>query len=412
MLAAYDRQSATKVVRSGTHRVCNPEETLKRALRIAPVTGITRIGNVTGLDTIGIPVVMVCRPNARSLAVSQGKGLTLLAAKASGIMESVEQYHAETITLPLRLGSYEELRYAHTVVDVAELPAIRTSVFHPSFRLLWCEGRDLASDEQILVPFELVHTDYRWPLPTGSGCFAATSNGLASGNHVLEAISHGICEVVERDSTALWSFKSQSGRDQTRVDLDSVDDRDCRAVLQRFDDARVAVAAWETTSDIGLASFKCVIAPREQDQLRYIPAAVGMGCHPSRAVALLRALTEAAQSRLTQIAGSRDDAPKELYVHYRGGAVDRFLEREMASRPVRSFMSAPDRDGETLIDDVEYEIDLLRKAGMERVIVVDLTRPEFDIPVARVVIPGLEGAHFAPGYVPGRRARAVAAAKA
>ena len=61
--------------------------------------GITRIANVTGLDRIGIPVVMVCRPNARSIAVSQGKGLDMDAAIVSGLMESAELYHAEQIEL-------------------------------------------------------------------------------------------------------------------------------------------------------------------------------------------------------------------------------------------------------------------------------------------------------------------------
>src|SRR5437016_14433724 len=102
-----------KALRRGTHRSASLNDTLKRVLRFAPVMGITRIANVTGLDSIGIPVVMVCRPNSRSLAVSQGKGLDLAAAKASGLMESIETYHAETITSPLRLCSYEELRYAH-----------------------------------------------------------------------------------------------------------------------------------------------------------------------------------------------------------------------------------------------------------------------------------------------------------
>lgn len=59
--------------------------------------GITRVADVTGLDRIGIPVVMVCRPNARSLAVSQGKGIDIEAATVSGLMESVELYHAEHI---------------------------------------------------------------------------------------------------------------------------------------------------------------------------------------------------------------------------------------------------------------------------------------------------------------------------
>jgi YcaO-like protein with predicted kinase domain len=154
--------ASIKAFRAGTHRILPPEETLRRGLRLAPIMGITRIANVTGLDNVGVPVVMVCRPNARSLAVSQGKGLDLPAAKASGLMESIEVYHAETITLPLRLGSYEELRYSHRLVDVLELPTISTGTFHPNLRLLWCEGRDLLNDESVFVPYELVHTDYTW----------------------------------------------------------------------------------------------------------------------------------------------------------------------------------------------------------------------------------------------------------
>src|SRR5437762_12972273 len=107
-----------KAYRAGTHRSVAPEETIRRAWRLAPVMGITRIANVTGLDVIGVPVVTVCRPNARSLAVAQGKGLTLAAARASGLMESVECYHAENITLPLVLASHEGLRYTRTVASV------------------------------------------------------------------------------------------------------------------------------------------------------------------------------------------------------------------------------------------------------------------------------------------------------
>src|ERR1700742_693684 len=90
---------------AGTHRQVDPAHTLARVQPLLATMGITRVANVTGLDTIGIPVVMVCRPNARSLSVSQGKGLTLDAAKASGLMESIELYHAETITLPLKLAT-------------------------------------------------------------------------------------------------------------------------------------------------------------------------------------------------------------------------------------------------------------------------------------------------------------------
>src|SRR5512139_2548346 len=99
------QRPASKSYYTGTHRLVSPEKTVERIRRLSPVVGITRIANVTGLDTLGIPVVMVCRPNSRSVAVSQGKGLTLAAAKASGLMEAAETFHAERIDRPLRLGS-------------------------------------------------------------------------------------------------------------------------------------------------------------------------------------------------------------------------------------------------------------------------------------------------------------------
>ena len=84
-----------------------------------PLMGITRVANVTGLDRIGVPVVMVCRPNARSLAVSQGKGIDLAAATASGLMEAAELYHAEHIERPLKLGSMpsSRIRIPSSIVD-------------------------------------------------------------------------------------------------------------------------------------------------------------------------------------------------------------------------------------------------------------------------------------------------------
>ena len=180
-----------KVLRRGTHRSASLDDTLKRALPLAPVMGITRVANVTGLDSVGIPVVMVCRPNSRSVAVSQGKGIDLASARASGLMEAVELYHAETITLPLRLATYEELRYQHNVVEVDDLPRGFESRFHPFLRLLWCEGRDLLDGRNVLVPYELVHTNYTVPLPDGHGCFAASSNGLASGNTLNRSYQPG-----------------------------------------------------------------------------------------------------------------------------------------------------------------------------------------------------------------------------
>src|SRR6266496_3142850 len=94
--------SEQKSYRAGTHRIRNPEQTLAEYLPKAKDMGITRLANVTGLDWVGIPVYNAIRPNSRSLSVSQGKGVTLEAAKVSALMESIEYWHAEHISLPLR----------------------------------------------------------------------------------------------------------------------------------------------------------------------------------------------------------------------------------------------------------------------------------------------------------------------
>ncbi len=400
-----------KAYRAGTHRSVAPEETIRRAWRLAPIMGITRIGNVTGLDVVGVPVVTVIRPNARSLAVAQGKGLTLAAAKASGLMESVESYHAETITLPLRYCSLNELRFAHRVVDPSQWPAVATSSFHPNLRLLWCEGRDLIDGGPAFVPYELVHTDYTWPQPAGSGCFAASSNGLASGNHLLEAISHAICEVVERDANSLWMLRQPTDRGSRQLDLSTIDDAACSEIIGKFEAAGLEVSAWDMTTDTGIASFYCVIFHAADDPTRWLPPAAGAGCHPSRAIALLRALTEAAQTRLVMISGSRDDVGRASYARHRYGGVLAEL-RAHAGRPgPRNFRDAPDCDADTFEDDVAWLLTRLREAGVNHVVAIDLTKDAFKLPVVRVVIAGLEGPHEVPGYVAGSRAQAMMAAR-
>ncbi|MEZ4310428.1 MAG: YcaO-like family protein [Polyangiaceae bacterium] len=300
-------QAEKKRFRDGTHRAALPEDTLSRARPLLPVLGITRIANVTGLDTIGLPVVMVCRPNARSLSVAQGKGLSLAAAKASGVMESIETWHAERILSPLKIASARELRLTHRLAETAGLPRLSVSGFHEDRRLPWIEGTDLLSREAVWVPHELVHMDYTRSLPGGGGSFLMTSSGLASGNHPLEALTHAVCELVERDAFTLWRMAGEARQRRTRVDLTTVSDAACREVLGVYERAGVEVSVWEITSDIGIPAFTAAIVDGSPNPQRPMGPMGGHGCHPDRGVALLRALTEAAQSRLTIITGSRDD---------------------------------------------------------------------------------------------------------
>jgi YcaO-like protein with predicted kinase domain len=391
----------------GTHRAIAPEETVAHAGRFARALGITRVADVTRLDTIGLPVVVVHRPNARSLSVSQGKGISLAAAKASGLMEAIELYHAEHITLPVRFASLDDLRANHDLVDVTALPRLSVGHFHGDLRLLWIEGVNLLGDAPLWLPYELVHADFTLPFPPGSGCFVNSSNGLASGNRPLEALVHAICEVVERDATTLWHMADSAGQAERRLDPGSIDDPLCAEVLARFEAADVAVGMWETTSDVGVAAFFCTIVDREPRTWRQLYPSSGAGCHPNRSIALLRALTEAAQSRLTLISGARDDQPRAEYQTWQDvDAVDR-LRREIEDAPcLRRFEDVPTVEADLFEDDLAWLLDRLRRAGLRTVVAVDLTKPGIAIPVFRVVVPGLEPPHEVPGYVPGARARA------
>src|SRR4029077_4706017 len=111
----------------------------------------------------------------------------------------------------------------------------------------WLEGFDLLQQEPCWVPGEIVHTDHPQPL---DAYFLAGSNGLASGNHPVEAISSAICELVERDAVAVWGASGIRARAQRSVDIASVDDPDCRALLAKYDDAGIAVRLWNVTTDI------------------------------------------------------------------------------------------------------------------------------------------------------------------
>jgi ribosomal protein S12 methylthiotransferase accessory factor len=356
-----------------------------------PAMGITRVANITGLDYLGIPVVTVCRPNSRSVAVSQGKGVDLAAAMVSGLMESIETFHAERITEPLKFASCSELRAIGDVpIDVDGLLRVSSDWFSPDISLFWVEGQNLVDQRAVWVPLEVVHTNYTSPSLPGTGYFFASSNGLASGNQYCEAVSHAISEVVERDCLALWKNTDEEIRSSRKLDLSTVDDEDCASIIERFDSAGVAVGVWDITSDINLSAFCCWLADGHQSD-RVIPG-IGSGCHPCREVALSRALTEAAQMRLTLVSGSRDDLTWEDYkLGVAPERAARFRAKIEADRGYKDFRNCTTYSSDSLDDDVNWQSERLTNAGLTEIVVVDLTKPKiFDIPVVRVVVPGLD----------------------
>jgi YcaO-like protein with predicted kinase domain len=382
-----------------------PSDTLARVRPYALRMGITRVGNVTGLDRIGIPVAVAIRPNSRSVSVSQGKGLTLSHAMASAMMEAAEGFHAEDIGARFRYASYRDLALCARVVE-PHLLCATGNPFGPGATIPWVEGYDLLQREPCWIPAEIVHTDYTLPRLLESGFFLSGSNGLGSGNHLVEALTAAICELVERDAIALWNVREIRRRALHSVDLTSIDDPDCLTVLEKYQQAGIGVRVWDVTTDIGIPAFVCDIRAPSDEAPRLLRRFRGAGCHPDRAIALLRALTEAAQVRLTYITGIRDDLSLRDYEAQPtaeiGEALLDVLQQAGASH---TFQDIPSFSDDDLVQDLQWLLERLHSAGIARVIAVDLTRADLAIPVVRVVIPSLEGDPRHPDYVPGPRAR-------
>jgi YcaO-like protein with predicted kinase domain len=379
-----DRDAADqKLDLGGTFRARDPASTLAWVRPLLPRFGITRVANVTGLDRIGIPVWMCIRPNGRSLSVSQGKGLSHELAQASAVMESIECHHAEHLPPPCVVASYRSVRRRHDVLSPRQLlRGVRWNAYQDGHAIGWLRGIDLASGAPVLVPRARLDLDWS-RTPPDAGLFQATSTGLASGNTRSEALCHALFEVIERDSEWRWRRLSVKAQDASEIAPDSVSAPMLRHLLDRFAGAGISVQMWDITSRTGIPAYSCAID--ETSPFGPIRTFGGSGCHLSKEIALSRALTEAAQSRLTFIAGSRDD----LFPHeYDPG------HRETSnSRPADSTLDFQRRSslppGSTFDEDLAVALPRLGAAGFDRVIAVDHTRSDMGIPVVSVLVPGM-----------------------
>jgi YcaO-like protein with predicted kinase domain len=367
--------------------------------------GITRLADVTGLDRVGLPVVLAVRPLGRSLAVSQGKGLTREQAAVSAILEAMELHHAERHRLPLRYGRDDELAARLRLVDLEQLPYRQGADRARRRPLLWVEGIDLADGGGRWLPYELVHADYSLPQPAASGLFAQSTSGLAAGATRSGAIRHALLEAVERDALALAAVDVEPPAVRL-LDLDGVGDADCRAVLAAVAAAGLAVVALDVTSDLAVATISCRLVERQRVAAAMAHPAEGSAADPLPERALLKALIEAAQARLAFIAGTRDDLDPLDYV-----ALDAERERDFwlacadadwPRRPVATLPRGPADDDEATLG---WVCARLASAGLDQVVVVDLDDPDVAVPVVRVVVPGLEPPPH-PTHAPGRRALA------
>ncbi|MCC3768801.1 YcaO-like family protein [Streptomyces sp. UNOC14_S4] len=370
MTDTADVPGTAKAFTNGTHRVRHPRETWSIIEPKLARFGITRVADVTGLDSIGIPVAMAIRPMAATVSVSQGKGRTRTLSKVSAAMEGIELWHAERSrpALAHRGVPAGSLPLPYRLRDLDTMPGSLVGAATP---LDWIAARGLVGGGATVVPRDAVCftsvDDRRWRPPG----FRTNTNGLASGNSVAEAALHGLYEIVERDAL------TGTPPGQSYVDPGSVEDEACRELIERVLSADAVLEIVRLPSRFGVPCFTVQIWSQD------LPlTCLGAGAHSSTSVALSRALTEAAQSRLTAIAGTRDDI---------GPLYERV--RDIGSAPPKApeVLSPLGAEADESFDDVERELAWLcaRAAAVtgHEPLLVDLSTDD-EFAVVKVLLPG------------------------
>ena len=371
-----------KIYDDGTQRARLPVDTLSFIEPRQKAAGITRVADITSLDRIGIPVYSAIRPSAEDGAISvyNGKGATPIDARISAIMEGIERYSSEMHGREVVSGIYSKIARNFAPVDPADLILPRGSKVD-DISLPWYPCFDIVQEEEVLVPAHAVFH----PVPRNTPpLFRTNTNGLASGNTLEEAVFHALAEVIERDA---WSLAEAAKDLGPRVE--GITDGKAAWMLEQFAAAGVSVVIRDITSEVGIPT----IAAASDDERLHDPAllTLGMGTHTSGKVALIRALTEVAQSRLTQIHGAREDTTvADLRRKMGYDRVRRMNRRYFESRTTIPYTEVPSLDTDDFLDDIRIMTGALEKCGMDRVLVADLTRPEIGVPVVRVIVPGLE----------------------
>jgi len=187
------------------------------------------------------------------------------------------------------------------------------------------EAEDIVTGERLLVPAELVFL----PAPPhfGARYFGSNSNGLASGNTVLEATVHALAEVVERDVCSFHSLDDRSALVEPASLPPPVSD-----IARSLAPKGLELHVRHLKNAFGLPLFSAAVAEPEGLDPVYVSA--GFGCHPSRQIAVVRAVCEAFQSRLSFIHGGRDDLT-ERSEHFEGWTAKR--RARYASRLLAKF---------------------------------------------------------------------------
>jgi oxazoline/thiazoline synthase len=405
---------ARLIMTSGGYRSVSSRTTVQRNRKhVSPLTGVVskleRIEADLPLNTnffaqhnFSAPAMSVGQLRSGLGGGSFGKGSTAEQAEASALMEAIERYSG--------IFQGDEIRATRRFTDFAEGEAILVN------------DVQLFSDEQIrnrrephpegihpapdpIDPSEKIEWTPVWSLrdkrfryvPTGFAYFFyqhyhTDSNGCAAGNTREEAIVQGFLELVERDAYAIWWYNRLR---RAEVDLDAFDDSYVRDLKTQFANHGRKVWVLDVTSDLGVPTYVAMMhwLKDGRENIEF-----GSGAHFDRRIALLRALTELSQFLSIGLMGGGSGEKPTL-----DGVTPLKLENYPFLLPTTHPVAQPELGIDVPLDrvreQVEASVEIARRAGYD-FMVLDQTRPDVEVPVVRVIVPGLR--HFYRRFAPGR----------
>lgn len=375
-------------------RTRSTDETAALLDRSAARFGVSRVGSITRLDGVGIATVTAVRrdPMGESVSVCTGKGLTELHARVGALAEALERYCAEPRDrIPMTTASTDALPGEVLPPEALILP----DTVGASCQLDWSRAHVLdaraGAGDKIWIPANAVFFPYH-PSPGAHTLFAAQTTGLATGSTVPEALTFALLECIERDAYSRAVALASVGRGDEIPVVDPTSAHEIAAhELESIHSRGHDILIRDISCDTDVPAFLCTIYDGTL-------AHVGVAARPLASEALRAAVEEAAQSRLTDIQGAREDLP----AREDSPPVDPWFLAPCGSSviPVRAGWMA-DNPGEALIG-LNARLDCLDDPV--KPVWVDLSLTEVDFAVVRVVTPGLEVWAYDPSRI-GTRAQ-------
>jgi len=358
--------------------------------RLLQSLGITRVGDITDLDSIGIPVWFACRPNSRALSVSQGKGITPAAARISAVMEAAEGAVAERPEDIVNcFGTPAEMTAnGRAIVPLPRIMRCRPDRIRSAHRYAWARGFAWRERTEIFAPYELVGLDMRAAAPWDHTAFKMSSIGLAGSSSLERAVAHGLLEVLEHDATASLDLFGLSAGIARQVSPVGGGHPILDGLMQRVRTAGFEPHFFSLPTRVAVPVIGCFFE-------RLVASADGTGatltagfaCRPDAHDAAVAALLECVQSRATDIAGSRDDISEFEYHGSKaqlpretGPALDGFDLIE-GHRPQSDFADADAQ--------LHHILSCLAAAAIDDIYVFPLARPGLGLEIVRVLAPDL-----------------------